>query len=46
MIIHGMVSPFGETLFAGNIFAFIDFGIFIYSGPRPIGEVGVHMLWN
>lgn len=36
-----MVSPFGETLFVPNIFAFIDFGIFMYSGPRPTGEFGV-----
>ena len=30
--------PFRENFFAPIIFAFNDFGIFIYLGPRPIGE--------
>ena len=31
----------GENFFAPNIFAFNDFGMFIYLRPRPINEFGV-----
>ena len=33
--------PFRENYFTPIIFAFNDFGIFIYLGPRPIGKFGV-----
>ena len=42
--VRGHISyecAFGENLLVQNIFAFNDFGIFIYLGPRPISEFGV-----